>query len=201
MFLDPLAYLSAKTHGLEEEAANILELAGLTEPPVLPPNFGHGELLKGPTPILRESNSNWPLLAGPRGFFEPGYEEESKANPVNNLITPPVVPDGGNWGDEDDFDIKSPSIANGDAVDDIVFDEGDGWDVEGDLEIPAEALAHVAAVESSSKEFFVAPSTGTSIADFWCRNSGLSADHAAAGNFESAMQVIFFYIINIFYTI
>ena len=34
------------------------------------------------------------------------------------------------------------------------------------------------------------PTPGTSINDFWVRNSGLAVDHVAAGSFESAMQLL-----------
>ena len=58
-----LAYVTAKNHGLEEEAANIAE--DLEELPALNPK---AQLLHPPTPILRMDN--WALLTVSKGFFE-----------------------------------------------------------------------------------------------------------------------------------
>ena len=38
--------------------------------------------------------------------------------------------------------------------------------------------------------YYVAPTAGMPIAARWCRESGLAADHAAAGSFESAMMLL-----------
>ena len=55
--------MTAKTHGLEEEAATLAEK--LEEVPSVDPD---AKLLRPPTPILREDN--WPLLTVSKGFFE-----------------------------------------------------------------------------------------------------------------------------------
>ena len=60
---DALAYVTAKTHGLEDEAAELAEK--LEELPEVDPS---AKLLMPPTPILREDN--WPLLTVSKGFFE-----------------------------------------------------------------------------------------------------------------------------------
>jgi coatomer protein complex subunit alpha (xenin) len=65
-----LAYLTARTHGLDEEADRISESAfpedsGL-EPPQVNPN---AHLLRPPVPISQQE-SNWPLLSVSKGFFE-----------------------------------------------------------------------------------------------------------------------------------
>ena len=58
-----LAYLTAATHGLTEDAERLAE--SLPEPPALEPN---AMLLLPPTPILKDDN--WPLLTVSKGFFE-----------------------------------------------------------------------------------------------------------------------------------
>ena len=60
---DALAYVTAKTHGLEDEAAELAEK--LEELPEVDPS---ARLLMPPTPILHEDN--WPLLTVSKGFFE-----------------------------------------------------------------------------------------------------------------------------------
>lgn len=64
-----LAYVTAATYGLEEDAvrlAGILEEAGVDPLPDLEPEGG--QLLAPPAPILHEAN--WPLLTVQKGFFE-----------------------------------------------------------------------------------------------------------------------------------
>lgn len=60
-----LAYVTAKTHGLEEEAARVAESIGQES---LPEVNASAPLLLPPTPILKEDN--WPLLTVTKGFFE-----------------------------------------------------------------------------------------------------------------------------------
>lgn len=60
-----LAYVTAKTHGMEEEGAALAEEIGEGS---LPQVSGDASLLMPPTPILREDN--WPLLTVSKGFFE-----------------------------------------------------------------------------------------------------------------------------------
>lgn len=60
-----LAYVTAKTHGLDEEAARLAEQIGEEN---LPSIDASAPLLLPPTPILKEDN--WPLLTVTKGFFE-----------------------------------------------------------------------------------------------------------------------------------
>ena len=59
-----LAYVTAKTHGLEAEAEPLAEALGDNLPPVDP----QAQLMVPPAPILREDN--WPLLTVSKGYFE-----------------------------------------------------------------------------------------------------------------------------------
>lgn len=189
-----LAYLAAKTHGLEDQAAEILEAAGLDEPPELAPN---SQLLKVPTPINQLSDKNWPLLSVSKNIFESG--PGASGGPLATKSPPniAVVPDanGVDWGDDIEFksDVISPI---GQLAEDIGFDtgeEGDGWGDDDDFDISPESVMHDGENTSSSMEdgIYYLPSSGVSLADQWVRNSGLAVDHCAAGSFETAMQVIF----------
>ncbi|KAJ3090043.1 hypothetical protein HK102_004843, partial [Quaeritorhiza haematococci] len=200
----PLAYLAAQTHGLTEEAASIAAAAGLEAPPQLPENFSP-ELLKPPTPILKQFHSNWPLLSVSRGLFEGGHFEGGPANVPPPMAQVNEFQDAGDWAAEDDLDIPglkeekgglatAGQITNGlgaktevPEADLLDIGEGEGWDLEGDLDIPAEELAPAT---SEAPNAFAAPTPGTNINDVWCRNSSLAADHIAGGSFESAMQLL-----------
>lgn len=190
----PLAYLSAKTYGMTEEAQAILELAGKTEDELPPMPALSGSLLKAPTPIMKLFDTNWPLLSLSKGFTDGVFTSSGKKPSAvadkasDSLKSMPAS--GDDWGMDDDPVPNTTGAAA--AVVDLMdvnqdLDDG-GWDLDADLDIPAEDLA-LAEAEAADGDFFSVPTLGTSISDTWCRNSALAADHAAAGNFESAMQV------------
>ncbi|KAI6014871.1 hypothetical protein PISMIDRAFT_16016 [Pisolithus microcarpus 441] len=62
----------AKTNGLEDQAANILEAAGLTEADVNDaPSFGQSTP-KPPLILTSTQNLNWPLVPGMESFWDQG---------------------------------------------------------------------------------------------------------------------------------
>merc|ERR1711936_1049688 len=63
---DSLAFLTAKTHGLQEEAEKIK--ATLPEDTILPQVKPGAQLLKPPPPIM-QTEANWPLLTVSKGFL------------------------------------------------------------------------------------------------------------------------------------
>lgn len=65
-----LAYLTAATHGLSEEAERIKEGVDTEQQPLPAPAAG-ARLLQPPPPIA-QSEQNWPLLTVSRGFFDSG---------------------------------------------------------------------------------------------------------------------------------
>ena len=68
--LDPLAYLTAKTNGLEGVAVEILEAAGLTEADVDDiPSFG-ASTLKPPPIITATTDLLWPSVSTGENFFD-----------------------------------------------------------------------------------------------------------------------------------
>jgi coatomer subunit alpha len=191
----PLAYLCAKTYGLEDEAQAILSESGITSPP---PIVGNGVLLKPPAPILKQFDSNWPQLTVSRGFFEGGGAVQS-----NNPIAAPIALDEsaleetGDWGDDDDLDDdlepKAPKkhLTNGHAAEPSVDEaEGEGWGDDDDLLLD-DGDEFGDAQNGAVVEQFVAPTPGPSFSSVWLKNSQLAADHVAAGSFETAMQVRF----------
>lgn len=186
----PLAYLAAQTHGLTEEAANILAAAGLETPPTIPEN---GQLLKTPTPILRQQDANWPHLPVSRSFFEQGLFGGVPATAAPAVPEQQVMQDVNTWGDADADFTELPADRAGlngtNAPVDVDVAEGEGWGFEDDLDIPAapEAAANTSS-DSSSAVTSISP--GSNFADQWVRNSALAADHAAAGSFESGMQLL-----------
>lgn len=84
-YIVPLAYLTAKSHGLTEEAEAILEANGLTEDQVRLPALG--SVQETPKVIVPTFKSNWPLKAASHSAFEKlllaeeeGGEDDEEAN-------------------------------------------------------------------------------------------------------------------------
>ncbi|KAL0369108.1 UNVERIFIED_CONTAM: Coatomer subunit alpha-1 [Sesamum calycinum] len=98
------------------------------------------------------------------------------------------------WGEALDIG-EVDNLQNGDISlmleDEVVHEENDeegGWDLE-DLDLPADAeTPKTAAVGRSA--IFVAPTPGMPVSQIWVQKSSLAAEHAAAGNFDTAMRLL-----------
>ncbi|KAJ5252072.1 hypothetical protein N7489_002482 [Penicillium chrysogenum] len=165
--LYPLAYLTAKSHGLIEEAESILEAVGLTEDQIVLPTLE--QPLKVPHPIVPTFKSNWPVKAAGHSSFEKallgevGVDEEAGA---------------------DGFDIEEEEQEAAVARETLDEDEEEvsGWDMGDDVNVEEEVdFVNVESAEAGA---------GSSEADLWARNSPLAADHVAAGSFDTAMQLL-----------
>ena len=172
----PLAYLTAKSHGLTEECQSILELCGLTQDQISMP--GSGEPLAPPRSIVSTYKTNWPVREASHSSFERallgevGVAVEDEASP--DLLTEDI-----------------PAAADGDAT--ATVEEADaveGWDMGDDIAVDATGNdSDFVNVENPDAPLESA-GPGTSEADMWSRNSPLAADHVAAGSFDSAMQLL-----------
>jgi len=72
-----LAFLTAATHGLTEQAEKIKETVDTEKSPLPEPSAG-ARLLQPPCPIA-QSEQNWPLLTVSRGFFDSAMIAGKKA--------------------------------------------------------------------------------------------------------------------------
>ncbi|KAK7937741.1 coatomer WD associated region-domain-containing protein [Apiospora aurea] len=170
----PLAYVTAKAHGLEEECQSILEVTGITEDQLTLPEFG--EPMAQHQPVVPTYKANWPTKATSQSFFEKALAGQLEGM---SLEDEPAAANG-----LDDEFAEDDSAAKKNGAMDVDEDEDvAGWDM-GDVEIP-EADADFVNVESTD-----AGGAASSEADMWARNSPLAADHAAAGSFDSAMNLL-----------
>lgn len=176
-----MAYLTAKTNGLEEEAAEILEAAGLTEADVDDvPAFGKSTL-QIPSVVTPTSNLNWPSISMGESFFD-----RALAN-------------GHLDGDGDIPHINGNGLDSGagasTALDEWAKDEEpdveeDGWELDAEAEDDEEKDVDEEfedAIEEEDLGAGAAP--GVSENELWVRNSPFAAEHVAAGSFDTAMQV------------
>lgn len=206
----PLAYLTARSHGLDELAQSILARAGKTEAddielPDRPVESATPHLLQTVAPL---QDPNWPLLTLSKSFFEGVFAaNNNSSNNQNQTASTPVpvfsydqgIDDieeaGGDWGTGDDDLLGATTSKKQDLLQDHHKENEDedgegGWDDDGDIhaEITAE-ISNVAAKETAK---FVVPVAGFNEAYMWVQTSRLAVDYIAAGSFEVAMQVCVF---------
>jgi len=174
--MQPLAYLTARNHGLDELAEEILQSVGLNEEDIegLPP-IASTPLL--PPPVVTPTGQlNWPSLSKGENFFEQAMANGGLMDPsgaaayVNGVDSAPTLDEweAGDAAPEDD----EAADAEGWDLDEAVGDADDG---------------EIGAVEEGEGG---AVSTGIAETELWTRNSPFAADHVAAGSFESAIQLL-----------
>ncbi|KAL7422515.1 hypothetical protein Q5752_003163 [Cryptotrichosporon argae] len=175
----PLAYYAAKTNGLDDLALDILEEAGMTEDDLPPPlqNAGHTSLAP-PTIVFPQSDSNWPIKNLGESFFDRAL---ANGGSVEGVINGEAV--------EAAADEAGDAWAVDEPIEADAGDEDEGWDLDAEVVVAEEKeVAEIAVAEEADLSEGVSPGVGEN--DMWVRNSPLAADHAAAGSFESAMQLL-----------
>uniref|UniRef100_UPI00358FCA42 coatomer subunit alpha isoform X1 n=1 Tax=Myxine glutinosa TaxID=7769 RepID=UPI00358FCA42 len=186
-----LAYLTAATHGLEEEASS-LRAEFDTDKEVIPDVPKEAKLLQPPPPVL-PLDTNWPLLTVSQGFFQGVMAAKGKGGQLAADVDA-ELPGAEGWGEDAELVLDEDGLVEGEegegdggagrAV------EGGGWDVDEDLELPPELEVPGGSGVEVDDGFFVPPTKGTSQAQVWCNNSQLPVDHILAGSFETAMRLL-----------
>lgn len=175
--LYPLAYVTAKAHGLTEECEAILEASGLTEDQIKLPAIG-APLTPART-IVSTHEKNWPLRAASQSFYEKALLGQVESM---TLEDEPVTSGANGFGFEDEADESKKFSGN--LMDVDTEEDGGGWDM-GNEDL---------GLEDHGDEFVNVESeiagAGMSEAELWARNSPIAADHVAAGSFETAMQLL-----------
>jgi coatomer subunit alpha len=164
----PLAYLTAKSNGLDSLAEEILRKAGKTEADLEDLPAISTSTLKPPPVVTSTTSLVWPQIATTENFFEKAL--------VNGHLPP--APEGSYVNGLDD--MVNEERAPGDEEEEEAEEEEGDWGLdEGEDEVaaPEEEEEGAGAVE------------GISELELWVKNSPFAADHVAAGSFETAMQV------------
>lgn len=193
-----LAYLTAATHGLVDEAE---DLKSTFDPEKQLPEVNPNARLLQPPPPIAHFESNWPLLTVSKGFFEgamsarPGAKELAAAE------------DGGDGGEggwgadtelvldeeggDDSGDEETHAGAAGKSAASEAGGGGTGWDVgDDDLDLPPDSELGPTTTASGEEGYFVPPTKGVAQMLVWTSNSQLAVDHFAAGSFESAFRLL-----------
>ncbi|KAJ4960831.1 hypothetical protein NE237_020741 [Protea cynaroides] len=182
----PLAYVTAKVHGLKEVADRLASELGDTVPNV--PEGKVPSLLIPPTPIL--CGGDWSLLRVMKGMFDGELdnmgmaaqeEEEDEAVDADWVEDLDIVDVEGMLNGDVEVVIDNDEINEGN-------DEEGGWDLE-DLDLPTEFGSPSTAI-SGRATAFIAPTPGMPVSQIWIQRSSLAGEHAAAGNFDTAMRLL-----------
>ncbi|CAK9178462.1 unnamed protein product [Ilex paraguariensis] len=180
----PLAYITATVHGLPDVAERLAAELGDNVPSL--PEGKSASLLIPPRPIL--CGGDWPLLMVMKGIFEGGLDNAGKGGHEEYEDAADA-----DWGEELEI-VDVENLQNGDISmvleDEEVHEENDegGWDLE-DLDLPADVDTPKTAANARSL-VFIAPTAGMPVSQIWVQKSSFAAEHAAAGNFDSAMRLL-----------
>ncbi|KAG2705779.1 hypothetical protein I3760_05G071700 [Carya illinoinensis] len=181
----PLAYITASVHGLQDVAERLAAELGDNAPAL--PEGKTASLLMPPPPVI--CSGDWPLLRVMKGIFEGGLDNVGRGAADEDEEAA-----DGDWGEELDV-VDVDGLQNGDVT--AILEDGEvaeeneeegGWDLE-DLELPPEADTPKASANARSS-VFVAPTPGMPVSQIWTQRSSLAAEHAAAGNFDTAMRLL-----------
>ncbi|KAK4342492.1 hypothetical protein RND71_038308 [Anisodus tanguticus] len=183
----PLAYITATVHGLSDTAERLAEELGDNVPSL--PKGKKASLLLPPTPIL--GGADWPLLMVTKGIFEGGLDVAGRGG-AEEEYEEAVDAD---WGESLDIG-EVENLQNGDISMVLGDEEGQegnddeegGWDLE-DLDLPPDTDTPKTTSNAHSS-VFVTPTPGMPVSQIWVQKSSLAAEHAAAGNFDTAMRLL-----------
>ncbi|KAK5639332.1 hypothetical protein RI129_011824 [Pyrocoelia pectoralis] len=185
--LDNIAYLTAKTYGLDDVAEQIR--LGEDDDKEWPKPDEGAKFLRPPPPIEQAEN-NWPLLTVSRTFFENIALSRKTAATVSAFVPDATVEQNmeaeGGWVDEEE------DFVEGELVSKKVEHSGDGeggWDVEDvDLEIPD--LGPSKGEGDTGLGYIHLPTYAQSPTLLWTKNSQLAVDHLMAGSVESGCRLL-----------
>jgi len=210
----PLAYLTAKTHGLHEDAERIksrLESRLADQEDAAAPididaclqAAPNARMMLPPLPLLKNEEGTWPLLAPARGPFDAflyaaGAGDGSSALALGATSYVPdesaeidaLADEGSGWADEDDVAAaaaskqKAAGSAAASATDAPGEEEG-AWE----LELEGTVLPELAKPTVEGPPPVTLPREAPPPQSLWL-NSEVPADHVAAGSFETAMKLL-----------
>jgi len=167
-----MAYLLAKTHGLDDECHAILEASGITEDQIKLPKIGR--VTSTPTVVAPTFENNWPVKSSGTSSFEKALFADGGEPDV---IQHDQV-------DEEFVNGETETHVNG-HLNDHEDEDAAGWDMgEASVAEVEDDYVNVEAVDAGTSGI------ASSEAEIWVRNSPVAADHVAAGSFESAMNLL-----------
>ena len=189
----PLAYLTAKTHGLLDEAEQILN--NCPNAPSDPEKFVKSKsvFFTPPVPVLRLAEQPWPKV-------------ERKAEPQEQIFHTSAARRTSASGQADfwkEAEEPAPTSAaprrasitalrnahEQKSAENFADAEGGDWDLDEELELASPVGSAKSPRGDGLPGDEGSTSKGMSMALKWTQSSNQAVDHAAAGSFETAMQL------------
>ncbi|KAK7197116.1 coatomer alpha subunit [Novymonas esmeraldas] len=189
----PLAYVTAKSHGLDDLAAQVLERM---EPEVA----ARAQQQRFHAPPQRRpvepATENWPMLQVEESVFARLLKEPGQLDAIVQHELDDDVAAGAGWDDDDDDDNGALGGGGGggfgvDAVGDDAAgaeEEGGGWD--DDLDIDLSAALPAGAGGAGASGGYVVPREYPPMTQSWADLYTLPAFHVAAGAFPTALRLL-----------
>uniref|UniRef100_A0A915NNF0 Coatomer subunit alpha n=1 Tax=Meloidogyne floridensis TaxID=298350 RepID=A0A915NNF0_9BILA len=194
-----LAYLSATTHGLTEEASQLtLELENKNIP--VPDANPNAKPFVPPKPLY-PLTENWPQLTVSVGPFDTQLLSNATTKKAPTAKTPALNAfaaeqnedhtEGEAWGVDGDLLLDEEGNPEMDEIEMIggEEDEEGGWDVDEEITQAVESM-RIGAGDEAADDGFTLPQRGHAPPFYWPGNSRLTADHVAAGAFDSAARLL-----------
>nr|CAD2134561.1 unnamed protein product [Meloidogyne enterolobii] len=194
-----LAYLSATTHGLTEEASQLtLELENKNIP--VPDANPNAKPFVPPKPLY-PLTENWPQLTVSVGPFDTQLLSNTTTKKAPTAKTPALNAfaaeqnedhtEGEAWGVDGDLLLDEEGNPEMDEIEMIggEEDEEGGWDVDEEITQAVESM-RIGAGDEAADDGFTLPQRGHAPPFYWPGNSRLTADHVAAGAFDSAARLL-----------
>ncbi|WFD33779.1 hypothetical protein MCUN1_000596 [Malassezia cuniculi] len=139
-----------------------------------------------PEPVNAGGLSNWPLLSTETSFFDEALVAGADGGVIfeDNAVDAPEH-DVDTWLDGEDALADDDLAAEAAALD---IGAEDAWDLDDAVAPAEEELGHIAPLAEPASLQGTAP--GSAEPEHWIRNSPVAADFAAAGAFETALQLL-----------
>ncbi|KRY66160.1 Coatomer subunit alpha, partial [Trichinella pseudospiralis] len=186
-----LAFCTAKTHGLETEAAEI-GTSIISDGHQLPQCSSNAKLLI-PPPVIYRNDENWPHLTVSKGYFEAQLSKSTTE--VGKTLQDPLgvvdadaVEAGEGWGEDEDL-LQTPEMGDEEVKEFELEDEGGGWEVDDNIDLPPDLL-ELSSPTDEEGGTYVPPARQASTAVRWVVNTRLPMVHVVAGSFETAFQLL-----------
>ena len=181
--VDPLAYLTAKTNGFDDLAAEILEAAGLTDADVDDVPIFAATTFKPPKIVTPTSDLLWPCTPSAESIFDRVLASGQLEGGVELSYSN---------GDAAGAHSALDAWAKEEEVQDNIDPEEGGWELDADGGGEFHSAVdgdETAEIGENEDDLGAGATPGPSETELWIRNSSLAVDHVAAGSFETAMQV------------
>lgn len=176
MALAPLAYLTAKSNGLDELAEEIAAESGTSGEQIASLPRTKPSNLTPPSAVTSTDSLVWPSVGVEQSFFDKALAAAADGTTLEMAVESAEADGLEEWAGEAEEEEGAAAEEAEEA-----------WDLAAEEPAEEEVGLEVEAGADAEPEDPAAP--GISESELWLRNSPLAADHVAAGSFETAMQV------------